>query len=197
VAPVIPVFLASASPRRQELLTQVGIAWEPLLVQVDEAPGNREFPADYVTRLALAKAVAGRARQPRPGVVLAGDTAVVCAGQTFGKPLDEADAHRMLRALSGRAHEVYTAVAVASERGEATAVSCSEVTFRDLADAEIAAYWRTGEPRDKAGAYGIQGRGAVFVADLRGSYSGVMGLPLYETAQLLAGVGITPWGRLP
>ncbi|MBN8281537.1 MAG: Maf family protein, partial [Gammaproteobacteria bacterium] len=124
---------------------------------------------------------------PAPGApVVAADTSVALGTELFAKPADEADAARILARLSGRTHEVYTAVALADGQRERVALSRSEVTFRALTAAEIAAYWRTGEPADKAGAYAIQGRGAQFIAELKGSYSGVMGLPLFETARLLA-----------
>ncbi len=186
-APVIPfVYLASASPRRQELLTQLGVRHEVLRVAVDETPRAAEGAEDLVCRLATAKAQAGLAVRPEPiAPVLAADTAVVLGDELFGKPVDGADGARMLARLSGRTHVVWTAVAVADGQRERVELSRSEVAFRALTPEEIAAYWRTGEPADKAGAYAIQGRGAQFIADLRGSYSGVMGLPLFETARLL------------
>ncbi|MEQ1802241.1 MAG: Maf family protein [Gammaproteobacteria bacterium] len=181
------VYLASASPRRQELLTQLGVRFEVLPVDVDEAPLPGEGAADLVCRLASAKALAGVAVRRDPGVpVVAADTAVAVGAELFAKPLDQADAARILSRLSGRTHAVFTAVAVADGQRERVELSRSEVTFRTLAPEEIAAYWRTGEPADKAGAYAIQGRAAQFIADLRGSYSGVMGLPLFETARLLS-----------
>jgi len=185
------VYLASASPRRRELLAQLGIRCEVLAVGVDESPRPGETAADLVCRLASAKAVAGIAVRPAsaPAPVVAADTAVALGTELFGKPVDEADATRILNRLSGRTHAVYTAVAVADGGRERVQLSRSEVTFRPLGSAEIAAYWRTGEPADKAGAYAIQGRGAQFIADLSGSYSGVMGLPLFETARLLAFFG--------
>lgn len=187
LSPVRPsVYLASASPRRQELLNQLGVRFEVLPVTVDEAARPGEGGADLACRLASAKAVAGVALRREPGVpVLAADTTVALGAELFAKPLDQADAARILHRLSGRTHAVFTAVAVADGRRERVELSRSEVTFRTLAAEEIAAYWRTGEPADKAGAYAIQGRGAQFIADLRGSYSGVMGLPLFETARLL------------
>lgn len=186
------VLLASASPRRRELLEQIGIAWRTLPGEVDETGMPGEEPADYVRRVALAKArAAWTSVQPDPGVpVLAADTAVVAGGQVLGKPADATDAARMLGLLSGRSHQVLTAVAVISRVGESVALSRSEVTFRHITPQEMAAYWRSGEPADKAGAYAIQGRGAVFVSELRGSYSGVVGLPLYETAGLLEQHGV-------
>lgn len=181
------VYLASGSPRRRELLAQLGVRCEVLRVAVDEEPRPGETAADLVCRLAAAKAVAGIAARPAPGApVVAADTSVALGTELFAKPADEADAARILARLSGRTHEVYTAVALADGDRERVALSRSEVTFRTLTAAEIAAYWRTGEPADKAGAYGIQGRGAQFIAELKGSYSGVMGLPLFETARLLA-----------
>jgi septum formation protein len=185
------LYLASASPRRRQLLAQVGIGCTVLPADIDESRLPGEPPGDYVLRLALAKARAARGRAPRPDVpVLAADTAVVVDGEVLGKPGSAEEGARMLGLLSGRAHRVLTAVAVVSARGESVAVSASEVEFRALAPAEIAAYWRTGEPADKAGGYAVQGLGAVFISALRGSFSGVMGLPLFETARLLADHGI-------
>lgn len=186
-APVSPfVYLASASPRRRELLTQLGVRHEVLRVAVDETPRAAEGAEDLVCRLAAAKAQAGLAIRPEPfAPVLAADTAVAFGDELFGKPGDRADGARMLGRLAGRTHVVWTAVAVTDGQRERVELCRSEVTFRTLTPEEIAAYWRTGEPADKAGAYAIQGRGAQFVADLRGSYSGVMGLPLFETARLL------------
>lgn len=180
------VYLASASPRRQELLTQLGVRHEVLRVTVDESPLPAEGAEDLVCRLATAKAQAGLAVRPSGNSpVLAADTAVALGPDLFGKPTDAADAARMLGRLAGRTHIVWTAVAVVDGERERVELSRSEVTFRTLSPEEIAAYWATGEPADKAGAYAIQGRGARFIADLRGSYSGVMGLPLFETARLL------------
>ncbi len=181
------VYLASASPRRQELLTQLGVRYEVLRVAVDESPLPAEGAEDLVCRLAAAKAQAGLAVRPALiAPVLAADTAVALGPDLFGKPKDLADASRMLGRLAGHTHVVWTAVAVTDGERERVELSRSEVTFRALAPEEIAAYWATGEPADKAGAYAIQGRGARFIADLRGSYSGVMGLPLFETARVLA-----------
>jgi len=174
--------LASASPRRSELLNQIGVRFHQWVIEIDETPRERESAEDYVRRVALEKA---RAVQRELGddevLVLGADTAVVVDETVLGKPADFAHAREMLRRLSGRAHRVFSAVALVSE---------SAVWFRSLSDAEIDAYWQSGEPRDKAGAYAIQGLGAVFVERLEGSYSGVMGLPLYETAQLLNEFGI-------
>lgn len=180
------VYLASASPRRRELLTQLRVVYDVLPVTVDETHRVGEDPPDLVCRLAVAKAQAGLALRPaRIAPVLGADTAVALGDELFGKPSDQADATRMLGRLAGRTHTVWTAVAVTDGERERVELCRSAVTFRALAPDEIAAYWRTGEPADKAGGYAIQGCGAQFVADLRGSYSGVMGLPLFETARLL------------
>ena len=180
------VYLASASPRRRELLTQLRVVYDVLPVTVDETHRVGEDPPDLVCRLAVAKAQAGLALRPaRIAPVLGADTAVALGDELFGKPSDQADATRMLGRLAGRTHTVWTAVAVTDGERERVELCRSAVTFRALAPDEIAAYWCTGEPADKAGGYAIQGRGAQFVADLRGSYSGVMGLPLFETARLL------------
>jgi nucleoside triphosphate pyrophosphatase len=181
--------LASESPRRRELLEQIGVAHVVSAADIDEAVHEGEAPADYVVRMACAKACAVRARNP--GLpVLAADTTVVVDGLVLGKPRDRADGLAMLGWLSGRSHQVLTAVALASASGISFRLSASEVRMRAVTPAECAAYWETGEPRDKAGGYAIQGRGALFIEQLSGSYSGVMGLPLYETGQLLAAAGI-------
>ena len=189
------IYLASASPRRRELLRQIGIAHRLLPVAVDETPLPDETPRAYVTRLALAKAGAGmRAlgrRQPAP--VLGADTAVVVDGAILGKPGDRDEGLAMLARLSGRDHRVLSAVALATQRRDAVKVQQSRVRFRALSPAECEAYWQSGEPWDKAGGYGIQGRAAAFIVELRGSYSGVMGLPLFETAELLREFGIPLW----
>lgn len=192
------LFLASQSPRRRELLTQVGIAFEPLDASIDEMPAAGEPALDYVRRVAREKAGAGLMQVAAvPGaLVLGADTEVVLDGRVFGKPVDAADAARMLRALSGRTHQVISAVAVVGAAREAEAVSVSDVTFVALDEAEIAAYVASGEPFGKAGAYAIQGRGAGLVAHLSGSYSGVMGLPLFETLRLLRDFGVPTCVRL-
>lgn len=197
-APADFVYLASASPRRRELLAQIGVSWRLLAADVDESRRDGESPAAYVTRLAFEKVNAALSRLPAgaaPAPVLGADTAVVVDGEFLGKPADERDAGRMLRLLSARVHEVFSAVTVVSAAGRTDAVSRTEVAFRPIEAAEIAAYWRSGEPCGKAGAYAIQGLGAVFVRDIRGSYTGVMGLPLFETAGLLARHGITVLGQ--
>jgi septum formation protein len=191
------VYLASASPRRRALLLQIGVPFQILSVSVDESVAPGEAPFDYVSRLAGAKASQGRLQSLKDGSpvrpVLAADTAVVIDGEILCKPVDCEDAVRMLRLLSGRTHEVLTAVALSTAGGLQSAVSRSDVTFRTISEMEARDYWNTGEPRDKAGGYAIQGHGAVFVAELRGSYSGVMGLPLYETAEFLRLAGVPRW----
>ncbi len=186
------VYLASASPRRRELLTQIGVSWEFLDARADETRRRGEGPPEYVRRVALAKARDAFARLPRgrPGPVLAADTTVAIGAEVLGKPADETECRRMLGLLAGAVHEVFSAVCVISGRGESIAISRSEVAFRDISPREIDAYWLSGEPADKAGGYAIQGLGAIFVREIRGSYSGVMGLPLFETATLLGEHGI-------
>lgn len=186
------VFLATQSPRRRELLNQIGVSYELLNVSVDESPlGAHEAPAQLVERLALAKAKAGHALLLAEGrlhagfAVLGADTVVVCDAQTMGKPLDADDASRMLERLSGRAHQVMTGVALVTAAGAASAINISEVHFRTISAEERRRYCASGEPLDKAGGYGIQGLAGIFITELHGSYSGVMGLPLCETAALL------------
>jgi len=195
------VYLASKSPRRQELLRQLGVEFEELLLR--EAQGRRrdvveetrkdEAPLEYVKRIARTKASVGWHRMGKrelpPKPVLGADTEVVLDGAALGKPEDAAAAVAMLAALSGRTHEVITAVAVRWQSQLALAVSSSQVTFRKIPSDEIERYVATGEPLDKAGGYAIQGKAAAFVSHLKGSYSGVMGLPLFETAELLARLG--------
>ena len=196
------IYLASRSPRRRALLRQIGVAFEILLLRedirrradVDETPRPGEAADAYVLRIASTKAelavrFSGRRRwalQP----VLAADTTVVCDGSIIGKPADEQDAARILKHLSGRQHEVYTAIAVAQPDRFECALSMSKVWFRDVAEDEIRRYAASGEPLDKAGAYAIQGRAAAFVPRIEGSFSGIMGLPLAETAALLAKFGV-------
>jgi septum formation protein len=189
------VYLASGSPRRRELLQQIGVSFRVVGTAVEEAVRPGEAPPAYVARLAAAKADAGwtRSRDPTDAPVLAADTAVVLDGKVLGKPADRQDAEGMLRQLSGRTHEVLTAIALRTTGGLESRISRSEVTFRSIPAVEVQDYWETGEPDDKAGAYAIQGRAAVFIADLRGSYSGVMGLPLFETAELLDRAGVLRW----
>lgn len=190
---LVNLVLASASPRRRELLAQIGVPHAVLAVDMDESPLPGESPAALASRLARSKAVAGRARDGGARAVLGADTVVVLDQQIFGKPHDEADARRMLQALSGRTHRVLTAVALALPGLDGPVLgqlSETEVQMRAIGADESRAYWASGEPAGKAGAYAIQGRGAVFIRHIRGSYSGVMGLPLYETAQLLQAQGL-------
>lgn len=186
------ICLASMSPRRRELLTQIGVPHTVVAAHVDESRLPGEAPADYVARLARLKATTVRQRgEALP--VLAADTTVVLEGFVYGKPDGRADGLAMLESLAGKTHQVLTAVALAAGQDVALRVNCSSVRFRNIGRAEMEAYWETGEPCDKAGSYAIQGYGAVFVAALSGSYSGVMGLPLFETAELLRDAGVRCW----
>jgi septum formation protein len=192
-APPPVLCLASASPRRRALLEQIGVAHIARGANIDESAHPGETPRDYVTRVAATKARALRdADAALP--VLGADTIVVVDGVMFGKPAGRAQGLAMLASLSGRVHEVLSAVALTDARGLAIAVSVSAVRFRTLTDAECRVYWESGEPHDKAGAYAIQGLAAAFIESLDGSYSGVMGLPLFETARLLRAAGV-PYGR--
>ncbi len=190
------VYLASASPRRRALLAQIGVGCIVEPAGIDESAQPGEDVEAYVQRLALAKArlVWARVASSLPHPVVAADTAVVVGGEILGKPADLPDCRRMLGLLSGSVHAVLTALAVISAAGETCALSRSEVAFRVLSPSEIDAYWASGEPADKAGGYAIQGLGAIFIRELRGSYSGVMGLPLFETAGLLERHGVFPVG---
>lgn len=192
------LYLASASPRRRELLNQIGLAHEVLLVPAppgeDEPQHPGESAADYVQRTARDKALRGRDWMRAHAMpvlpLLAADTTVILAGEVLGKPADRDDAIRILQALSGTAHEVHTAVAVCSGDRLLEAVSITEVHMRALQEGEISRYCDSGEPFGKAGAYGIQGLAGTFVSRIAGSYTGVMGLPLFETANLLREAGI-------
>ena len=195
-APDVPfLYLASTSPRRRELLTQLGVPFEVLTVQVDESPLAGEDAMAYVQRLASHKAHAGWSQvgSAAQAPVLGADTTVVLGSQILGKPANRDEAIDMLLALSGRTHVVLTAIALATGSGRVQRCSRSEVTFCPIEPALAAAYWDTGEPADKAGGYAIQGFGARFVQHLSGSFSGVMGLPLYETAQLLTEARVPQW----
>lgn len=194
------IYLASQSPRRRELLSQLGVRHELLLPGADEdaegleAVHGREAPARYVQRVTALKLDAAVARLAARGLppapVLCADTTVALGREILGKPRDAADARRMLRALSGRSHRVLTAVALQHGRRRWQALSVSEVRFDRLPPARIAAYVASGEPLGKAGAYAVQGRAQAFICRLAGSYSGVMGLPMFETAQLLRQAGL-------
>ena len=189
------IVLASRSPRRSQLLRQIGVPHEVLPVDFDEARLEGESPRAYVQRLAGDKALHARevAGDPAARPLLAADTVVVLDEEIFGKPASEKDCERMLGALSGRTHEVMTAVALQCAGSVRLELSVSRVTFRPIGLGERRAYWRTGEPVDKAGGYAIQGLGAVFVERIEGSYSGVMGLPLFETTRLLDTAGVAVW----
>lgn len=191
------IYLASGSPRRRELLQQIGVSFQVIGTDLDETALQGESPVAYVSRLAQAKATVGWERSRDLGLapVLAADTAVVLGGRILGKPAGMDHAMAMLLELSGRTHEVLTAVALRSNSGIEGKISRSTVTFRSIDLSEARAYWETGEPSDKAGAYAIQGYAAIFISDLQGSYSGVMGLPLFETAALLEAAGVTCWHR--
>lgn len=194
-----PIYLASQSPRRRQLLQQIGVAHELLLPGPDEdaealeAVLSGEAPAAYVqrvTRLKLEAAVRRLAqRRWTAAPILCADTTVTLDGAILGKPADDAEAAAMLRRLSGRSHQVLTAVAVAHEGRVLERLSVSEVRLRELADDEIARYVASGEPRGKAGSYAIQSQAAAWIAHIAGSYSGIMGLPLFETAELLRAIG--------
>lgn len=203
------IYLASKSPRRRDLLRQIGVSFDVIAFRsggargedadVDETPLADEPVERYVERLAHAKAEAGvrriQWRRLAQRLVLAADTTLELDGEIIGKPVDTADARRILAQLSGRSHRVLTAIAVADGERVRSALSVSEVRFRTLTEDEIRRYIATGEPMDKAGAYGIQGRAAMFIEDIRGSYTGIMGLPLYETSELLAAFGYPLWSQ--
>ena len=185
------IYLASASPRRSALLTQIAVEHRVRPVDIDEGLRPGETPMHYVERLAALKAETlwARLSEAERPPVLGSDTTVALDEHILAKPIDENDAIRMLRLLSARTHQVYTAIALRHARGCDARVSVSHVSFRALTEEECRAYWRSGEPADKAGAYGIQGIAAAFIERIEGSYSGIMGLPLYETAELLRSIG--------
>ena len=188
------VILASASPRRAQLLKQLGVCFDVLPQAIDEAPQSGESSTELSLRLAREKAQSALAEVADAGVLVLGSDTVVDVDDTLlGKPVDGEDAVRMLVQLSGRIHRVCTAVSVASKDSSASRLSETKVRFREITDSEANAYWNTGEPKGKAGGYAIQGQGAVFVESISGSYSGVMGLPLFETAALLAEFGVPLW----
>ena len=180
--------LASTSPRRREILLSLGLAFDVVPVDVDETPRAGESPREMVLRLSVAKAQA--AEIGAGGVALGSDTAVVVDAQVLGKPRDREDCLEMLAQLSGRAHRVLTGVALSHRQGTTTALSGTDVYFREISRDEALAYWQSGEPRDKAGAYAIQGLGGAFVERIEGSYTGVVGLPVFETIELLRAAGI-------
>lgn len=187
-------YLASRSPRRVQLLRDAGYRFECLPADVPEVPRPRESPGDFARRMALDKAEAAQARVPRelPLPVVGADTDVSVDGAILGKPRDRSDAVDMLMRLSGRTHEVRSAVAVCLGEAQFIVDTCTEVVFGRITRGEALAYWDTGEPADKAGAYAIQGHAGRWVREIRGSYSGVVGLPLYETIELLRRFGVAP-----
>lgn len=185
------LILASASPRRKDLLAQLGIQCFVKAVDIDETPLPNELPLDYVKRVAAEKSAACLAVYDGQLPILAADTSVVLNNHIMGKPENQGHAADMLLQLSGMTHQVYSAISLRKNSNHWEAVNITEVTFRKLTFAEIAAYWQTGEPCDKAGGYAIQGLGSIFIEKISGSFSGVMGLPLFETAQLLQQQGIS------
>ena len=178
--------LASTSPRRREILQSLGVDFDVVMVDTDEEPRQGEAPEELVLRLAIAKAEAATDAE----YVLGSDTVVVLGDRILGKPIDADDAVGMLLALSGRIHSVLTGVALVTPGGTRSVLSATEVRFREIGRDEAIRYWQSGEPADKAGAYGIQGIGGMFVEAINGSYSGVMGLPVFETVELLRSAGI-------
>lgn len=182
--------LASQSPRRAELLRQLQVNFSTLPTDIDESILPDEKPVDYVQRLSQQKALAGRLLSPPEAVVLGSDTSVVIDDTILGKPQNKQDCIRMLKRLSNRQHQVITAVSLINLNQTITRVVITQVTFKKLTDKEIDWYWQTGEPQDKAGSYGIQGLGGQFVTNIKGSYSAVVGLPLFETSELLQEMGV-------
>jgi septum formation protein len=191
------LYLASQSPRRRELLQQIGVLHQVVSAEVTEVPRTQESPSNYVQRLAREKAEAGLASVKRlalaPKPVLGADTIVVINNEILEKPQSPEHAAHMLRKLAGTTHQVMTAVAMAADNKCEVKLSVTEVVFRPLSDQEIATYWSSGEPRDKAGGYAIQGLGAVFVQQIRGSYTGVVGLPIEQTILLLDEFAVRYW----
>jgi septum formation protein len=191
------LILASASPRRAELLQQIGALFDVCPAAIDETPRPAEPAADYVERMAQEKALSVAAAAQPGALVLGSDTSVIVDGVILGKPADAADAKATLTVLSGRTHQVLTAVALAGAGVCRSCLVITNVSFCTLSEAQINAYVATGEPMDKAGSYGIQGLGGVFVEKLQGSYSAVVGLPLQETAALLSAAGYPVWNQWP
>jgi septum formation protein len=187
-----PLLLASSSPRRRELLLRLGVAFQVRPQDIDESVLNLEKPYDYVQRVALDKALSALAANP-DALVLAADTSVIVDDQILGKPQDSGDALSMLNLLSNREHAVLTAVTLANSERQRSTVVRTTVNFRSISAAEAQRYWATGEPIGKAGGYAIQGFGAAFVESIEGSFSNVVGLPLFETAQYLQEFGVAIW----
>jgi len=188
------LILASSSPRRRELLDQIQVSYKAIPVNIDESHIPGESAEQFVKRLAAEKAMAGYEKNPHC-IVLGSDTIVVIGSTILGKPENKKHGIEMLSLLSGKTHHVWTAVAVHSSDYKACVMSASEVEFAELTTQQIEVYWETGEPEDKAGAYGVQGIAAQFIKTINGSYSGIMGLPLFETAQLLEKSGIKTLAR--
>lgn len=185
------IILASASPRRAELLRQLRLEFQVAPMDVDETKHNNETATEYVQRVARDKAIAAASKHTPQDVIIAADTAVCLEELVFGKPKNRADGLQMLAALSGETHIVLSAVVVSYGDKIGQALSATEVVFRDISLAEAERYWDSGEPQDKAGGYAIQGLGAMFVTEIRGSYTGVVGLPLFELIQLLQETGVS------
>ena len=183
------IILASASPRRLELLGQIGVSAEVHPAHIDETPFNEEPAADYVMRMAREKATAVASCYTANDIILSADTSVILENSILGKPRDAEDFISIFKQLSGRMHEVLSAVSLVNDGRHDEILSSSHVWFRHISESEMLAYWETGEAADKAGGYGIQGKGALFIEKIEGSYSGIMGLPLYETCQLLQQAG--------
>jgi septum formation protein len=186
------LLLASQSPRRAELLRQMGLKFQTLPVDLDETQLNQEASLDYVKRLACAKSALGWQKSAQNMPVLGADTIVVINETVLGKPQDKTDAQRMLSLLSGKLHHVFTGVALTTAQGQVYCVVKTQVKFAVLSAQQISDYWHSGEPIDKAGSYAIQGFGGQFVESIQGSYSAVVGLPLFETRQLLNKIGYQP-----
>lgn len=187
------LILASASPRRTEILRQIGVRHQIVPADIDETPISGESAINYVQRMAQEKAQCVFAKNLKIMPVLGADTCVVCESKIFGKPRNQGEAMEMLALLSGKSHQVHTAVAVATQQDCLLQMSTTEVVFREITKQECLSYWETGEPVDKAGSYAIQGFGAVFVSSIEGSYSGVVGLPIEQTALLLRKLGVPIW----
>jgi septum formation protein len=191
ISPLPQIVLASASPRRRELLQQIGVVFRVVVADIAENPFPGEIPGDFVLRMAREKALEVLRNEPGQLPVLGADTAVILENRILGKPANRKEASEMLNRLSGKTHEVFSAVAVAVSESEVhEALNISRVTFSELEPDWIESYIDTGDPMDKAGAYGVQGKAAEKISRIEGSYYGVMGLPLYETAQLLKRVQV-------
>lgn len=187
------LILASASPRRTEILRQIGVKHRVVPANIDETPRPQESAIDYVKRMAKEKTQNVMALIFDDTLVLGADTCVVCDSNIFGKPKNQDEAMKMLNALSGKSHQVHTAVALGNKKEYEVIMSTTDVIFRQLSEQECLSYWQTGEPQDKAGSYAIQGYGAVFVESIKGSYSGVVGLPIEQTSLLLQRFGVPIW----